>query len=220
VTAAGGGVRFKRYAPNSTRYRDTVPSSFGELKVGDQISALGERAEDGTSFKPEEVVAGSFRITGGLITAVNASAGEITIKDIKTRQPLTVVVAKDSALRRLPLELLSRMEESMQRGGSPQVPQVAGDVPRQGVRVVTPSGAAAAPVDYQEEIAKLPPITIADLKPGDGIIVSSPGGGDPLRVTALTLAAGVEEFLKRQEEARNARPGYELNLALPGLGSQ
>lgn len=222
VPASGADVRFKRYAPTSIRYEEAVPSTFEELKVGDQLSARGERAQDGTSFKPEEIISGSFRITGGLVTAVNASTGEITIKDIKSRQPLTVVVGKDSALRRLPGELLARMEESMQRV-APQAPQGTGGESNQQIRVVTPAGAAAN-VDYQEEIAKLPPITVADLKPGDGIIVSSIvsslAGGDSQRVTAITLAAGLADFLKRQEEARNARPGYELNLALPGLGSQ
>jgi hypothetical protein len=217
VKASGSNVLFKRYAPNSTRYRDATPSSFAELKVGDQVNALGERSEDGASFVPEEIIAGSFRINGGIITAVNVSAGEITIRDIKTRQPLTVVFSRDSVLRRLPAELLTRMEESMQRTAPPPTTPAGSGELRQEVRIVTPG---MANVDYQEEIAKLPPITVADLKPGDGIIVSSPSKGDPSRVTAITLAAGVEGFLKRQEEARNARPGYQLDIGLPGLGSQ
>lgn len=269
LTASGGGVRFKRYAPNSTRYSDAVPSSFEELKVGDQVRALGERSEDGASFKPEEIVAGSFRLDGGIITAVNPAAGEVIIKDIKTGQALTVAVGKDSMLRRLPGELLARMEESMQYTEAPQTTQVEGGGTIQEVRVMTPSGpgirriytpppgqsgpptgqnarsarpqqdgasirivrpteggavpslgAAGANVDYQEMIEKLPPITIGELKPGDGIIVSSTSGSDPRRVTAITLAAGVEEFLKRQEEARKSRPGFELDLALPGVGAQ
>lgn len=268
LTASGDGVRFKRYAPNSTRYRDAVPGSFEQLKVGDHIRALGQRSEDGATFKPEEIVAGSFRLDGGIITAVNAAAGEVTIRDIKTRQTLTVVVGKESTLRRLPGELLARMEESMQNTETTTTTQVAGGGTIQEIRVMTPSGpgirriytppagqqgpptgpngAGSAPqrdgvsvrmvrpgeggvmplptqsanVDYQEMIEKLPPITIADLKPGDGIIVSSTGGSDPTRVTAITLAAGVEEFLKRQEEARKSRPGFELDLGLPGVGVQ
>ncbi|HWW77565.1 MAG TPA: hypothetical protein VNZ44_19335 [Pyrinomonadaceae bacterium] len=266
VNASGDGVRLKRYAPNSTRYRDAAPGTFEQLKVGDQIRALGDRSEDGASFKPEEIVSGSFRLAGGIITAVNSSTGEITLRDIKTQQPLTVTLSKESVLRRLPGELLVRMEESMQSSETPQTTQVAGGGTIQEIRVMTPNGpgirriyippagqqgappppppgnvprgadirvvtsasspnqgaatAVSAGVDYQEAIEKLPPITIADLKPGDGIIVSSAGGSDPSRVTAITLAAGVEEFLKRQEEARKSRPGYELDLGLPGIGAQ
>jgi hypothetical protein len=268
VNASGDSVRLKRYAPNSTRYRDAAPGTFEQLKVGDQISALGERSEDGASFKPEEIVSGSFRLAGGIITAVNPSTGEVTLRDMKTQQPLTVTVSKDSVLRRLPGGLLVRMEESMQSTETPQTTQTAngGTIqeirvmtpygpgirriyvppagqpgaapppPRNGerlpqgadIRIVTSAGAASSPtqgavsagVDYQDAIEKLPPITIADLKPGDGIIVSSASGSDPSRVTAITLAAGVEEFLKRQEEARKTRPGYELDLGLPGIGAQ
>lgn len=266
VNASGDGVRLKRYAPNSTRYRDAAPGTFEQLKVGDQIRALGDRSADGASFKPEEIVSGSFRLAGGIITAVNPSTGEITLRDIKTQQPLTVTLSKDSVLRRLPGELLVRMEESMQSSETPQTTQVAGGGTIQEIRVMTPNGpgirriyippagqqgappppppgnvpqgagirvvtsagganspnqgAVSAGVDYQEAIEKLPPITIADLKPGDGIIVSSAGGSDPSRLTAITLAAGVEEFLKRQEEARKSRPGYELDLNLPGIGAQ
>src|ERR1043165_7863743 len=267
VNASGDGVRLKRYAPNSTRYRDAVPGTFEQMKVGDQIRALGERSEDGTRFKPEEIVFGSFRLAGGIITAVNPSTGEITLRDIKTRQPLTVAISKDSVLRRLPGGLLVRMEESMQSTETPQTTQTADGGTIQEIRGMTPNGpairrmymppageqgatpprsaervpqgadirvvplnagatpsltqgAVSAGVDYQEVIEKLPPITIADLKPGDGIIVSSASGNDPSRVTAITLAAGVEEFLKRQEEARKTRPGYELDLGLPGIGAQ
>ncbi len=268
VNASGDSVRLKRYAPNSTRYRDAAPGTFEQLKVGDQISALGERSEDGASFKPEEIVTGSFRLAGGIITAVNPSTGEVTLRDIKTQQPLTVTVSKDTVLRRLPGELLARMEESMQSSETPQTTQVAGGGTIQEIRVMTPygpgirriyvpppgqpgapppppgkgqrlpegadirivtsagsgsaptQGALGAGVDYQEALEKLPPITIADLKPGDGIIVSSASGSDPSRVTAITLAAGVEEFLRRQQEARKTRPGYELDLGLPGIGAQ
>lgn len=83
-----------------------------------------------------------------------------------------------------------------------------------------PSGSPGSAEDYQETIQKLPAITIADLKPGDGVIVSSSGGGDPSRVTVIMLAAGVTDFLRRLEEAKNARPGYDLDLSLPGLGAQ
>ena len=81
-------------------------------------------------------------------------------------------------------------------------------------------GPQASNEDYHETVEKLPPINIADLKRGDGVIVSSMGGGDPSRLTGILLVTGVAEFLKRVEEARNTRPGYELDLALPGLGAQ
>lgn len=267
LTASNSDVRFKRYAPNSTRYKDAIPSTFEQLKVGDSLRALGDRSEDGASFKPEEIVAGSFRMAGGIITEVNQSTGEVKIKDIQTGKPLTIVFSKDSMLRRIPTELLARMEQSMETtatvgtdgvqeirvmtpsgpgirrirmlppGQPGQQPPSSGTAASgaQGSRAPSPAGPirmvripdGATPTsaqgggneDYQETIEKLPPISITDLKAGDGVIVSSTGGGDPSRATVIMLAAGLSEFLKRMEEAKNARPGYDLDLTLPGLGA-
>lgn len=101
-------------------------------------------------------------------------------------------------------------------GASSGVGQVrmAGQAPGGGA-VGGPSSSGR--IDYGEMIEKLPAITVADLKPGEGIIISSTKGADPARATAIMLAAGVESFLKRQEENAK-RPGFNLDLALPGIG--
>jgi len=49
--------------------------------------------------------------------------------------------------------------------------------------------------DLQEAMERLPASTFADLKTGDGIIVSSTDTGDATRATAITLIAGVEALL-------------------------
>jgi hypothetical protein len=230
-------VRFLRYGPDAVSLNDAKSSSFNELEFGDQIRALGNKSEDGRMLFAEEIITGSFQMVGGLITEVNKETGEIKITDIKTKQPFTVVVRPDSKVRRLPSSLLKQMEENMaaapasggggggmriiRPGETPAAPPP--QQPSSGGRVmVGPGGggggsSAAAPADYGELIEKLPAITVADLKPGEGIIVSSTKGGDPARATAILLAAGVESFLKRQEENAK-RPGFQLDLALPGLG--
>src|ERR1041385_3342816 len=50
-----------RYAPDSIKFADAKPSSFDELKVGDQLRALGDRTDDPLRFNPQKVVSGSFR---------------------------------------------------------------------------------------------------------------------------------------------------------------
>lgn len=189
VVAAGEGeVRFLRYAPDSVRYRDARQSSFAELKVGDQFRALGERSADGARFTPEEVVSGTFRTTAGKITAVNAQTGELTISTVPDSQPLTVAVSADSKLRRLTPEVVKLWEQ----------------------RVTQPGSGTG---NIQEMIDNLPPITLAALKAGDAIVVSSTMGSTPSRVTAITLAAGVESLVKRLQEKK--RVDLNLGLGLP-----
>lgn len=247
ISTEGGKVRFLRYPPDAVSMNDVKPSSFDDLAFGDQIRALGNKSEDGR-FLAEEIVTGSFQMVGGLITAVNKETGEVTITDIKTKQPFTVVVRPESKLRRLPSSLLKQMEENMAaapapgpggpgggggpriirpgEGSAPQAPSGGGGGGVTQVRMAGqgpggPGGgggpSAAGRVDYGDIIEKLPAIKVADLKPGEGIIISSTKGADPARATAIMLAAGVESFLKRLEEAAK-RPGFNLDIALPGVG--
>ena len=84
------------------RFSDAKPSSFAELKVGDQLRALGTKSADGARFTPEEIVAGSFQTIGGAITAINLEKQEIKINDLQSKQAVTIVVTKDSSLRKYP----------------------------------------------------------------------------------------------------------------------
>ena len=53
-----------------------------------------------------------------------------------------------------------------------------------------------SPRDVQSIIEALPPFSLADLKPGEAIVISCTNSEDPSRVTAITLLAGVEPLLR------------------------
>jgi hypothetical protein len=198
TAAAAEGGTFLRYAPGSVRFRDAKLSSFAELKVGDQLRALGEKSADGTRYVAEEVVSGTFRTTGGKITAVDPATGEVKITDAQTQKPLTVIVIQDSMLRRLSPELVKSLQQNSSR---PSTPDASGA--QQGNQG-----------DLQDRVEKSAVITLADLKPGDAILVSSITGADPSRITAVLIAAGVEEIVKRQMQ-QPSRPALNLGLGLP-----
>lgn len=195
ILSAGAKVHFRRYAPDSVKFRDAVDSSLAEVKVGDQLRALGEKSADGARFTPEEIVFGTFRTIGGIIAKVTQDSGEITISDIQTKQPLTVIVSSDSTLRRLSPALVKLLEASASaKSAEPK--------------------AGSNSSDLQQRIEASQAITVAELKPGDGILVSSSTGSTPSRVTAVLIAAGVDEFLKRQIQQPAQRP-INLGLGLP-----
>ena len=101
IIPVGDKTEMRRYAPDSIKFGDAKPSGFNELKVGDQLRALGER-KDPEHFVPEKVVTGSFRTVGGVVTAVDAATGEIKINDLEKKRPLTIVVKHDAVLRKFP----------------------------------------------------------------------------------------------------------------------
>lgn len=188
AVAAEGGT-FRRYSPGSVKFKDARLSSFAELKVGDQLRALGEKSADGTRYVAQEIVSGTLRMIGGKIISLDPTTRELKITDAQTQKPLTVVVKDDSMLRRLSPDLVKFLLQINSK--------------------------SATGTDLQDRVEKSSVIAFADLKPGDAIIVSSIADADPSRITAALLAAGVEELVKRQTQQPSRAP-LNLGLGLPG----
>ena len=201
-----------RYAPDSIKFADAKPSNFGELKVGDQLRALGDRTDDPLRFNPQKVVTGSFRTVGGVVTAVNAATGEIKINELEKKTPLTVVIKQDAVLRRFPAEFGMGMGMGARpSGGAPggaapagggQGQAAQGNAQQRPVGAGGPGGPGGQGgpggrpgFNINDMLERLPTISIADVKVGDTIIVSSTQGVDPSRLTAISLVAGADTLL-------------------------
>lgn len=222
-------VKMRRYAPDSIKFSDAKKSSWDELKVGDQLRAKGDKSADGTHFTAEEMVTGSFRTIGGEITAVDPATNEIKINDIQSKQPLTVVVRKDSNLKRIPPEFLQMMAAGGPPGGAPGAGAPGGATPPPGGASRPPAGGpggapgggAAGGFDIQRMIDNLPATTLAELKPGETVLLLSTAGADPSRVTAITLVSGVQPIFMmlqaRQGGPANRPPNLgTINLSIGG----
>jgi len=220
VVIPAGTAKLRRYAPDSIKFADAKPSTFEEVKVGDQLRAKGERAADGSRFTAEEIVTGSFRTAVGTVKAVDAAKNEITIEQMQDKKPLTVVVRPDSVLKQFPAEAMAMLGGGA--GGPGGGPGAGGE--RRVVMQGGPGGPAPAagggqgqgpggapgqggPVrrmfDPQQMLERLPPVTLAELKPGQMIVVSSTVGADPTRVTAIQLVSNVEPLIAMMSR----RPG-------------
>ena len=186
VIAVDDKTEMHRYALDSIKFGDAKPSDFTELKVGDQLRALGDRTEDPLRFKPEKVVTGSFRTVGGVVTAIDPATGEIKINELEKKTPLTIVIKQDAVLRRFPQ---TGMMGGLGRGpGGPGGQAPGGGGGPGGQR---PGGG----FNINDMLERLPTIAIADVKVGDTIIVSSTQGVDPTRLTAISLVAGADTLL-------------------------
>jgi len=205
VIAASTGTKYRRYAPNSLRFSDAKSGSFADLSVGDQVRALGTKSSDGARFTPDEIVSGSFQTLTGTISEIDAGKGELKLSDQTSHQSVTVVVKKDSTLRRLTPELLAALTQtppgkSFEPGAAP--PAV--------------SSPARASGDLQEMFDQLPTFTLSELKVGDAILVSSTKGGDAMRVTAIAVVSGVGPLLQSaQGDRRKAVALGQMSLGGP-----
>ena len=208
VIPVSDNTEMRRYAPDSIKFADAKPSSFGELKVGDQLRALGDKSPDGLKFTPAKVVTGAFRTVAGTVKEVNAATGEIKITDLEKKHPLTIVVKPDSVLRKFPpMSEMGAMMGGMGRGpGGPQGAAPAGQAPAGGGQARPAGPGAGGPggpggpggrggPNINDMLERLPTIGIADVKVGDTIIVSSTQGVDPARLTAIALVSGADTLL-------------------------
>src|SRR5438034_8552308 len=96
-------VLVRRYPPDTIpKYSEAKPSKFEEVKVGDQLRALGDKSADGTHLTAEEVVFGTFEIVGGTVTAIDTAGNQLKINDLQKKTPLTITLKPESVIRRLP----------------------------------------------------------------------------------------------------------------------
>src|SRR5919198_2091172 len=127
---ASGDVRFLRFAPDSLRTSDARPASFADLKVGDSLRATGERSADGARFVPEEVITGSFTRVVGIVSAVDAARGEVTVRNEQTGQTTAVAVGPRSTLKRVTPEFERTVTERAERAAREAEQRAAGEAAR------------------------------------------------------------------------------------------
>ena len=236
ITIDASAADFRRYAPDSVRFADAKPSSFADLQPGDTVRALGDKNEDGTRLKAEELVSGAFETLAGTVDSVDPAAGEVRITNLKTKKPVVVRITKDSLMRRLDpvvaAMLARRLRPESSSGGGASVsggapggaaagresggrPEGAPPGGPGGFRggFGGPGGGAGfgggpgAGGDLQQILERMPQLSLAELKKGDAVIVSSSKAPGDAAMTAFAFVAGVEPFL-----AAAPRTSGEVNL--------
>lgn len=241
---------FRRYAPDSVKFADAKPSQLAEIMPGNNLRVLGDKSEDGSSIHAEQIVSGSFRNIAGTIISIDAANHQIKLNDLITKKPVTVAVNDDTNLRKLApwmAGMIARLQSGGAAGGqgapgaagtsNASSPRPAGGGQWQGGGQGAPGGqgggqwqgGAGGPgggmgrMDPSQMLDRAPHFELADLKPGDALVISSSSGSDTSRATAITVVAGVEPILaaapaggaNRQPSAGAGGGMWNLDMAMP-----
>ncbi len=239
ATAGARPASFRRYAPGSARYADTQPGAFAELRVGDQVRALGERQEEGARFVAEQVVSGAFRTLVGSIEEIAPAKSELTLSVLpadpkakkKDREKRVVVIGPDVRLRRLPEEMAQRLARRGGNGGGEGGWGGRGEGARMRPGAGVESGpgegrprlaGAGGPPSLADMLDRFPALTFGELAKGEYVAVAVAEGGDAARSQATVLLTGVEPLLREQNgRGREETPGLAqgaLDLGMGGVG--
>jgi hypothetical protein len=226
-------TQFTRYAPASVKYSDAKPSSFSELKPGDELRILGNASDDGSKITAERIISGAFATIPATIVSISADGKQIQATNLQTKQSVTVTLTEDSGVRSLPPMMATMLARRMNATGNSGAPPVArageaGPVgpPNAGAggppRWPGPGGAGGG--DVSQMIDRLPKGSVSDLKPGEQVVISGGVGEDKTHLTAINIISGVEPLLAAPRQTGNGRrsgggvdlSNWSLDIGTPG----
>jgi hypothetical protein len=151
-------TQLRRYAPDSVDFDKSKPAPLETIQPGDQLRARGQKTPDGNEIAADAVVSGSFRNISGTISAIDRQSNTLTLKDLVTKQTVTVHIGPDAQMRKLPEEtakMLASMTKSenqpssgparAQGGSVSNGPETASGAPPTPPAGATPSPGSTAP---------------------------------------------------------------------------
>jgi hypothetical protein len=222
---AGDNVRIRRYAPGSLRPDDAIAGTFADIRVGDQLRALGNREE--FRVNAEEIISGTVSRTLGTLEKVDASRNEVVVKDSQSGKSMVIALLPTTTLRRVPADFAETLRRGQQRRGNGENGENLTEAQRAAQREQraarrrereSPGAGATPPAGGQNANARpggrnpqqvfesFPVITAAELKKGDAVMVTGTGTTDASRVMAATLITGNAEILQLLQRRGAGRP--------------
>lgn len=92
-----GKVDFQRYNPDSGKYE---PGKVEQIKTGDQLRVLGQKAPDMSSIKAEAIGFGSFKTIGVQVKTIDAATNTISGIEISSKKPVVIALRSDTSLKK------------------------------------------------------------------------------------------------------------------------
>jgi hypothetical protein len=224
VVNTSAKTTFFRYSPESAKFADSKPGTIAEVAVGDQARVLGDR-DAGGAFQAEKVVSGSFRQIAATVVSVDSANGQLQVKDLATKKPLTIRITPETAMRKLPPEVAAMLARRYQTHradeaqAAPGAPAAALPEQMRGGRGTGEASRTGEPSrtemrgggDIGQMLDRLPAMPLAELKAGDAILASTTTGSHSGPVTATMMLAGVEALLTASPDAaRDVMSGWNL----------
>jgi len=200
ITIASGGKTvaiklqrttiLRRYAPDSVAFESAQPGVLAQILPGDQLRVRGDRSDDGLTITADEIISGSFRNIAGPITAMDLTAGTLTVKDLTTKRSILIHTTSASSIKKLDARA-SAFLAMRASGATSTTPAASAGAP------APSAGMPARPhFDLAQMIQRMPAIALTDLHVNDAVmVVASAPDAAATSVTAITVLGGVEQIL-------------------------
>ncbi len=100
VAVTTANATFTRYSPEHPKV--ARPSKLDDVQPGDQVRVVGEKSDDGATITAQQIYSGTFRTIAATVSSIAGNGKSMTVKDLATKQAVTVSLSDDSSLRKLP----------------------------------------------------------------------------------------------------------------------
>jgi hypothetical protein len=210
VVTVSDRTAIKRYAPDSVKFADALPSKVAEISVGDQVRARGQKSADGLQLAAEDVVFGTFIIEAGSIAAIDTDAKEFKIKELGTNKLITVKLTADSQLKQM-------MSMPPMGGGAGRAGMPAGGPPQGG----GPGRGPGSGFDINQMIEHIPAVKLEDLTPGVTVAITSTKGAKSDRIAAILVLSNADMLIQMASMAKggNGGPAGAQGMGGAGMGA-
>lgn len=220
-------TQFTRYSPENPK--TAAPSKIGDIQPGDQLHVLGDQSAEGDAITAQKIYSAPTRTIAGTVVSVAPDGKQIVVRNLQTKQPVTVDIGEASSVKKLPQEMAAMMAARFRgsansggasggQAGPPRAPE--GQTPMAGNGAgapnAAPGGMRRGGGDLNRMLQRLPSITVSELKPGAAVVVWGMQGRDPGSISANTVLAGVEPVLQsaapRQNQSLNSDWGLDMSV--------
>ncbi len=199
-----GPVDYQHFSLDTGKYEPG--GAAASIRVGDQVRVLGQKNADQTEIKVENIASGSFKTISIQVKSIDAGAGQILATDLASKKPIAIAIKPDTRIKKLDdataLLLARRLNPSFQsgrgegRGEGRGAPGGAAPVGIPGAIGQGRGGRGGRGLDPARLLDEQPTIALADLKPGDPVIVRGEPSEDMSKITATMVVAGVDPILR------------------------
>ncbi len=211
-----GKVNYQRFSDKTFTYDNADMSA---IKTGDHLRVLGTKNADVTQIKVTDVAADAIKQIGATIKSIDAASGTITATDT-AKKSVTITIRTATKVKRLDdptaLMIARIVNPSFQGTGGRGAGggagagagggggrgfggggQAGGGAPGGSGRAGGGGGRGRGGANQiQTLIDAQADAGIADLKPGEPIIVSGPSSPDSSSFSAMMVLAGVDQILR------------------------
>jgi Domain of unknown function (DUF5666) len=100
IKVDAANAEFTRFSPENPK--TPASSQLSEIQPGDQVRIIGDKNTEGSNLTAQKIYSNSFRTLVATVSSISPDGKSLSVKDLGNKQTVSVTLADDSSVRKLP----------------------------------------------------------------------------------------------------------------------